>query len=98
MLIDSYQQIVAANKFRLAAWSLSDVQKDAWRIHSTLVLPENQDVTSLDNKAGTSLSPEVTRSHLFSGILAVGCERGLSVYTLVLENDLLTWSRKWMTA
>ncbi|KAF9479728.1 hypothetical protein BDN70DRAFT_906163 [Pholiota conissans] len=75
--------IVAANKFRLAAWSLSDVQKDAWRIHSTLILPEGEEVTILDNKAG---------------LLAVGCERGLSVYTLVLENDLLTWSRKWMTA
>ncbi|KAF8973548.1 WD repeat-containing protein [Flammula alnicola] len=43
--------IVAATKSRLAAWSLSDIQKDAWRIHSTLVLSENHDVTTLDNKA-----------------------------------------------
>ncbi|KDR85351.1 hypothetical protein GALMADRAFT_132054 [Galerina marginata CBS 339.88] len=72
--------IVAAMKSRLAAWSLSDTQKGAWRIHSTLVLPENHQITTLDNKAG---------------LLAVGCEKELSIYTLVLENDLPTWSKKW---
>jgi hypothetical protein len=30
-----------------------------------------------------------------TGLLAVGTGRGLSVYTLVLENDLPTWSQKW---
>lgn len=73
-------QVVAAINTRIAAWSLSGVQQDAWRIHSTLVLPENHIVTALDNKAG---------------LLAVGTGRGLSVYTLVLENDLPTWSQKW---
>lgn len=29
------------------------------------------------------------------GLLAVGCENELSVYTLLLENDLPTWSKKW---
>lgn len=32
-----------------------------------------------------------------SGLLAVGSQSGLSVYTLILENDLLTWSKKWAT-
>ncbi|KAF8167749.1 RAVE protein 1 C terminal-domain-containing protein [Crassisporium funariophilum] len=72
--------IVAAMKTRIAAWSLSGFQQDTWRIHSTLVLPENHDITTLDNKAG---------------LLAVGCEKEFSVYTLVLENDLPTWSKKW---
>jgi hypothetical protein len=30
-----------------------------------------------------------------SGLLSVGSQNGLSVYTLILENDLLTWSKKW---
>ncbi|CAA7258624.1 unnamed protein product [Cyclocybe aegerita] len=72
--------IVASMKSRICAWSLSGTQQDIWRIHSTLVLQENHEVTTLDNKAG---------------LLAVGCERRLSLYTLVLENDLLTWSAKW---
>ncbi|KAF9527801.1 RAVE protein 1 C terminal-domain-containing protein [Crepidotus variabilis] len=72
--------IVAACKSRLAAWSLSGIHQDSWRIHSTLVLPEQHHITVLDNKAG---------------LLAVGCEKELSVYTLVLENDLPTWSKKW---
>jgi hypothetical protein len=33
---------------------------------------------------------------LVLGLLAVGSQRGLSVYTLILENDLLMWSEKWM--
>ncbi|KIM47847.1 hypothetical protein M413DRAFT_417307 [Hebeloma cylindrosporum] len=72
--------IVAATKSRLAAWSLSDTQHDTWRIHSTLVLPEDHNVTALDIKAG---------------LLAVGCGNEISVYTLLLENDLPTWSKKW---
>ncbi|KAJ3516450.1 hypothetical protein NLJ89_g1100 [Agrocybe chaxingu] len=72
--------IVAAMKSRICAWSLSGTQQDTWRIHSTLVLQENHEITTLDNKAG---------------LLAVGCERRLSLYTLVLEDDLLTWSAKW---
>ncbi|TFK36859.1 RAVE protein 1 C terminal-domain-containing protein [Crucibulum laeve] len=72
--------IVAAMNTRIVAWSLSGVQQDAWRIHSTLVLADNQTITTLDNKAG---------------LLAVGTEKGLSIYTLILENDLPTWSKKW---
>lgn len=29
------------------------------------------------------------------GLLAVGTMSNLSIYTLVLENDLPTWSLKW---
>ncbi|KAE9408257.1 WD repeat-containing protein [Gymnopus androsaceus JB14] len=72
--------IVAAMNFRIATWSLSGVQSDTWRIHSSLVIPRNHTVTTLDSK---------------SGLLAVGTHRGLSVYTLILENDLPTWSQKW---
>ena len=37
---------------RIVAWALSDVEEGAWRVHSTLVLPEAHIVTALDNKAG----------------------------------------------
>jgi len=53
---------------------------DSWRLHSSLLLPQDQEVTALDCK---------------SGLLAVGTRSSLSVYTLILENDLPTWSRKW---
>ncbi|KAJ6574959.1 WD repeat-containing protein [Mycena capillaripes] len=75
--------IVASMQTRIAAWSLSGVQQDAWRLHSSLVLPPNHTVTALDSK---------------SGLLAVGSENSLSVYTLILENDLPTWSQKWMVS
>ncbi|KAJ7786153.1 RAVE protein 1 C terminal-domain-containing protein [Mycena metata] len=75
--------IVASMQTRIAAWSLSGVQQDAWRLHSSLVLPPNHSVTALDSK---------------SGLLAVGSENSLSVYTLILENDLPTWSQKWMVS
>ncbi|KAF5385516.1 hypothetical protein D9757_005413 [Collybiopsis confluens] len=72
--------VVAAMNSRIATWSLSDVQNHIWRVHSSLIIPHNDTVTSLDSK---------------SGLLAVGTDRGLSVYTLILENDLPTWSPKW---
>ncbi|KAJ6604501.1 RAVE protein 1 C terminal-domain-containing protein [Mycena vulgaris] len=75
--------IVASMQTRVAAWCLSGVQQDAWRLHSSLALPPNHTVTALDSK---------------SGLLAVGCEDSLSVYTLILENDLPTWSQKWMVS
>ncbi|KAG6818061.1 hypothetical protein H0H87_009216 [Tephrocybe sp. NHM501043] len=65
---------------RIATWALSGVKQDTWLIHSTLVLPENHVVTALNCR---------------SGLLAVGSQLGLSVYTLILENDLPTWSQKW---
>ncbi|KAJ7487439.1 RAVE protein 1 C terminal-domain-containing protein [Mycena galericulata] len=75
--------IVASIQTRVAAWSLSGVQQDAWRLHSSLVLPLHHTVTALDSK---------------SGLLAVGSQDSLSVYTLILENDLPTWSQKWMVS
>ncbi|KAF7339596.1 WD repeat protein [Mycena sanguinolenta] len=75
--------IVASMQTRIAAWCLSGVQQHAWRLHSSLTLPPNHTVTALDSK---------------SGLLAVGSENSLSVYTLILENDLPTWSQKWMAS
>ncbi|KAJ7092570.1 WD repeat-containing protein [Mycena epipterygia] len=75
--------IVASMQTRIAAWSLSGVQQDAWRLHSSLVLPASHAITALDSK---------------SGLLAVGSQDSLSVYTLILENDLPTWSQKWMVS
>ncbi|KAG7099019.1 hypothetical protein E1B28_000902 [Marasmius oreades] len=75
--------IVAAIANRVATWSLSGVQNDVWRVHSSLILPQDHIVTTLDSK---------------SGLLAIGTTRGLSVYTLILENDLPTWSQKWIVS
>ncbi|KAJ7596877.1 RAVE protein 1 C terminal-domain-containing protein [Mycena floridula] len=72
--------IVVALKSRIATWALSGVHHDSWRVHSSLVLPPDSSVTALDSK---------------SGLLAVATESSLSVYTLILENDLPTWSQKW---
>ncbi|GAW06008.1 wd repeat protein [Lentinula edodes] len=75
--------IVAAMNHRIATWSLSgvqNVQNDTWRIHSSLVIPRKYTITTLDSK---------------SGLLAVGTNRGLSVYTLILEDNLPTWFLKW---
>ncbi|KAF9076123.1 RAVE protein 1 C terminal-domain-containing protein [Rhodocollybia butyracea] len=72
--------IVAAMNSRIATWSLSGGQHDTWRIHSSLVIPRDHVVTTLDSR---------------SGLLAVGTTHGMSVYTLILENDLPTWSQKW---
>ena len=85
---------------RVATWSLSGVQNDVWRIHSSLVLPQIQEVRSLDSKSGIVgivAQPRV-RSDACLGLLAIGTSRGLSVYTLLLENDLPTWSPKWMVS
>ncbi|KAJ3916631.1 RAVE protein 1 C terminal-domain-containing protein [Lentinula edodes] len=75
--------IVAAMNHRIATWSLSgvqNVQNDTWRIHSSLVIPRKYTITTLDSK---------------SGLLAIGTNRGLSVYTLILEDNLPTWFLKW---
>ncbi|CAK5280165.1 unnamed protein product [Mycena citricolor] len=80
--VDSGMKLIAASMgSRIAAWSLSGVDQNAWRLHSTLVFPVGHEVTSMDSK---------------SGLLAVGSTYGLSVYTLILENDLPTWSQKWI--
>ncbi|TCD69890.1 regulator of (H+)-ATPase in vacuolar membrane [Steccherinum ochraceum] len=72
--------VVASMGSRVATWAMSGVQSDTWRVHSSLHLPEHSPITALDCK---------------SGLLAVGTSSNLSVYTLILENDLPTWSLKW---
>ncbi|OCH96047.1 WD repeat-containing protein [Obba rivulosa] len=72
--------VVASLGSRVAAWCLADVNHDSWRLHSTLLRPQDERVTALDCR---------------SGLLAVGTQSSLSVYTLILENDLPTWSQKW---
>lgn len=47
-------QIVASMGARVATWAMSGVQSDTWRVHSSLLLPEGRDVTTLDCKSGTS--------------------------------------------
>ncbi|KAF7985328.1 hypothetical protein HWV62_6523 [Athelia sp. TMB] len=73
--------VVASTGSRIAAWSLS--KGDVWRVHSSLILPKDHTVTTIDANAG---------------LLAVGSHRGLAVYTLILENDLPTWSQKWINS
>ncbi|OSD03553.1 hypothetical protein PYCCODRAFT_1476945 [Trametes coccinea BRFM310] len=75
--------VVASLGHRVVAWSLSGIQNDYWRVHSSLVLPEDQHVMALN---------------CVSGLLAVGTRSSLSVYTLILENDLPTWSLKWSSS
>ncbi|KAG1716000.1 hypothetical protein ID866_1165 [Astraeus odoratus] len=72
--------IVASVGTHIAAWSLSGVHNNIFRVHSSLILPDGDIVTALDCR---------------SGLLAVGSQSGLSIFTLILENDLLTWSKKW---
>ncbi|KAI0756586.1 RAVE protein 1 C terminal-domain-containing protein [Daedaleopsis nitida] len=72
--------VAASLGHRVVVWSLSGIQNDYWRVHSSLSLSEDQQVSALD---------------CISGLLAVGTRSSLSVYTLILENDLPTWSLKW---
>ncbi|RDX52017.1 hypothetical protein OH76DRAFT_1400924 [Lentinus brumalis] len=80
---NSMKLVVASLGHRVVAWSLSGAQNDYWRVHSSLQLSEDQDVSALN---------------CASGLLAVGTRSTLSVYTLILENDLPTWSLKWSSA
>ncbi|KAH9996446.1 RAVE protein 1 C terminal-domain-containing protein [Russula vinacea] len=72
--------VVSASGPRLAVWSLSGVSARTWLVHSSLLLPDDKHVTTLDCSFG---------------LLAVGTQSTLSVYTLIMENDLPTWSCKW---
>ncbi|KAI0375421.1 WD repeat-containing protein [Pilatotrama ljubarskyi] len=74
--------VVASLGHRVVVWSLSGKQYDYWRVHSSLLLPDDLHITALS---------------CTSGLLAVGTHSSLSVYTLILENDLPTWSLKWST-
>ena len=90
-------QVVASLGHRVVAWSLSGPRNDYWRVHSSLQLSEDQHITALNCISGdSSYYPSFS---LFDstpiGLLAVATRSSLSVYTLILENDLPTWSRKW---
>ncbi|KAH7912596.1 RAVE protein 1 C terminal-domain-containing protein [Hygrophoropsis aurantiaca] len=79
--VDSAMRVIVASmNTRIAAWSMSGAANDTWRIHSSLILPDGDTITALDCR---------------SGLLSIGSSRCLSVYTLILENDLLTWTKKW---
>ncbi|EGO30925.1 hypothetical protein SERLADRAFT_432587 [Serpula lacrymans var. lacrymans S7.9] len=75
--------IVASMGTRIAVWSLSEVDNKTWRIHSSLIFPEDDNVTTLESR---------------SGLLAVGSQSGLSVFTLILDDGLPTWSKKWSSS
>ncbi|KAI0721213.1 RAVE protein 1 C terminal-domain-containing protein [Cerioporus squamosus] len=80
---NSMKLVVASLGHRVVAWSLSGAHNEYWRVHSSLQLSEDQHVSALN---------------CASGLLAVGTRSTLSVYTLILENDLPTWSLKWSSA
>ncbi|KAH9064341.1 RAVE protein 1 C terminal-domain-containing protein [Lactarius vividus] len=72
--------VAAASGPRLAVWSLSGVSARTWLVHSSLLLPNDKHITAIDCS---------------SGLLVVATQSTLSVHTLVMENDLPTWSSKW---
>ncbi|KAF8578745.1 hypothetical protein K439DRAFT_1361373 [Ramaria rubella] len=45
-----------------------------------------------------SLNEQVTAAECKSGLLAVGTTSTLSVYTLTMQNEIPTWSKKWEAA
>lgn len=45
-------QLVASMGSRVATWAMSGVQSDAWRVHSSLHLPDDSPITALDCKSG----------------------------------------------
>ncbi|KLO15044.1 hypothetical protein SCHPADRAFT_871712 [Schizopora paradoxa] len=73
--------IAASSGSQIAFWSLSGTQRDTWRVHSSLSMLGGHEVTAMDCK---------------SGLLAVSTPDSLSVYNLSLEDDLPTWTRKWV--
>ncbi|KAI9513046.1 RAVE protein 1 C terminal-domain-containing protein [Russula earlei] len=82
LAVDPALKLVATSSGpRLAVWSLSGVSVRTWLVHSSLVLPDDKYITALDCS---------------SGLLAVATPSTLSVYTLIMENDLPTWSCKWI--
>ncbi|KAH9037204.1 RAVE protein 1 C terminal-domain-containing protein [Lactarius pseudohatsudake] len=81
LAVDSALKLVAAASGpRLAVWSLSGVSTRTWLVHSSLLLPDDKHITAIDCS---------------SGLLVVTTHSTLSVHTLVMENDLPTWSSKW---
>ena len=92
-----HPQVAASSGPRLAVWSLSGVSTRTWLVHSSLVLPDDKHITALDCRSGESALPLCPLYHysLGAGLLAVTTRSTLSVYTLIMENDLPTWSCKW---
>ena len=90
-------QVVAASGPRLAVWSLSGVSARTWLVHSSLVLPDDKRITAIDCSSGVLSSPFLLASNHSpcAGLLVVATQSTLSVHTLVMENDLPTWSSKW---
>ena len=90
-------QVVAASGPRLAVWSLSGVSARTWLVHSSLVLPDDKRITAIDCSSGvlSSLLLLVSYHSPCAGLLVVATQSTLSVHTLVMENDLPTWSSKW---
>lgn len=90
-------QVAAASGPRFAVWSLSGVSARTWLVHSSLLLPDDEHITALDCRSGVFALLLCPRCHcpLGAGLLAVATQLTLSVYTLIMENDLPTWSRKW---
>lgn len=86
---------------QLALWSLSENNSRngmvQCKVHSTLSL--GGDVTATDCKSGEQarvFNSEDKRVIISAvGLLAVGTTALLSVYTLTLQNDIPTWSKKW---
>ncbi|OCB85636.1 hypothetical protein A7U60_g7286 [Sanghuangporus baumii] len=79
--IEPTMKLIAASLgSHIAVWALSGVQKDVWRVHSSLTMPNGHLITAIDCK---------------SGLLGVGSTSGLSVYTLGLEDGLPVWTQKW---
>ncbi|KAF8273891.1 WD repeat-containing protein [Lactarius quietus] len=76
----AFKLVAAASGPRLAVWSLSGVSACTWLVHSSLVLPGDKRITAVDCS---------------SGLLVVATQSTLSVHTLVMENDLPTWTSKW---
>ena len=90
-------QVAAASGPRLAVWSLSGVSARTWLVHSSLVLPDDQRITAVDCCSGVLVSfiPFTYHCSPYVGLLVVASQSTLSVHTLVMENDLPTWSSKW---
>lgn len=75
--------IFASSHNKIAAWTLTmSPEGVVARVHSSLTLPPSSTVSALSCS---------------SGLLAVGSDESMAVYTLILENDLPVWSEKWCT-
>ena len=51
-----FRKIAASSGPHIACWSLSGVQKDTWRVHSSLTVSDGQPVTALDCKSGMCIA------------------------------------------